>query len=153
MLLVLSEKNNRPSLRISTVLMKSTPLMKGINVTGFYGSLLRVNGVAIDEECAGATKRYGDKTNIGAATAHVAVEAPSWIYLGRRSRRRLTAPLLQSPPKEPYSRNEPSFLCSSGNVVRNGKSDFERRGFTDGYDPDYISVQRIEREHALWEDS
>ena len=60
MLLVLSEKNNRPSLRISTVLMKSTPLMKGINVTGFYGSLLRVNGVAIDEECAGATKRYGD---------------------------------------------------------------------------------------------
>ncbi|MCP4814840.1 MAG: hypothetical protein GY888_20220, partial [Planctomycetaceae bacterium] len=27
--------------------------------------------------------------------------------------------------------------------MRNGESDFESRGFTDGYDADYISVQRV----------
>ena len=32
---------------------------------------------------------------------------------------------------------------SSGNSVTNGESDFESLGFTDGYEADYTSVQRL----------
>ena len=35
------------------------------------------------------------------------------------------------------------LACSSGNSVTNGESEFQSRGFTDGYEADYISVQRL----------
>jgi hypothetical protein len=35
------------------------------------------------------------------------------------------------------------FLRSSENAVTNGESDFESRGFTEGYEADYISVQCV----------
>ena len=87
---------------------------------------------------------YGGSANSGAATAHVVFGAPSWICLGSRPRRRSIATLLLYLPTEPLSRNEPSFLCSSGNLVRKGDSDFESLGFINAYQADYISVQCVE---------
>ena len=51
------------------------------------------------------------------------------------------------------------LACSSGNSVTNGESEFQSRGFTDGYEADYISVQCLEelavtkdfQEHLLCE--
>ncbi len=55
---------------------------------------------------------------------------------------------------QPVDRNDSRlFRVPAETTVTNGESEFESRVFTDGYEADYISVQRVERKYALSEDS